>query len=333
MLVNLDMNKNQVENLVVQNSSADLTWPVAWLVFYDTDDNRIKLYTGSAFKKLLTEDDGSAALSWLTDTNIATPAWWHVLIYDGIDTWDNKAVSWDIAIDSTWLTTIQSWSVDYAMLNSADITTDLSVSAASDELARADAIKSYVDSAVATADAFTLQWDIDCSTNPNYPAADAWHAYVVTVVGKIGWASWIDVEVWDTIICKTDSTASWDQATVWTNWFILQTNVGAATETVSWLVELATVAEAEAKTDTSRVVTPAWLATFTRKYTWTIGNWSDTAIAVTHWLGTQYVTAQVFDASSNVQVECDVTLTSSTQTTFTFATAPTADQYRVVIVW
>jgi hypothetical protein len=43
------------------------------------------------------------------------------------------------------------------MLNSADITTDLSVSAASDELARADAVKSYVDAAVATADAFTLQ--------------------------------------------------------------------------------------------------------------------------------------------------------------------------------
>lgn len=67
------------------------------------------------------------------------------------------------------------------------------------------------------------------------------------------------------------------------------------------------------------------------KYTGTIGNGSATSIAVTHGLGSQYVTAQVFDATSNALIECDVTLTSSTQTTFDFAVAPTTNQYRVVI--
>lgn len=69
-----------------------------------------------------------------------------------------------------------------------------------------------------------------------------------------------------------------------------------------------------------------------RKYTTTIGNGSLTSITVTHSLGNQYVTAQVFDAGSNVLVDCDVTLTSTSQTTFGFATAPTTNQYRVVIV-
>jgi hypothetical protein len=135
------------------------------------------------------------------------------------------------------------------------------------------------------------------------------------------------------IVCKTDSTASWDQATVGSNWFILETNREQATDTTLGLVELATVAESEAKTDTVRSVTPAGLSTFTRKYTWTIGNGSDTSIAVTHWLWVQYVTAQVFNESTWAKVECDIILTSSTQTTFEFSTAPTTDQYRVVITW
>lgn len=106
----------------------------------------------------------------------------------------------------------------------------------------------------------------------------------------------------------------------------------SATTTTEGKVELATVAEAEAKTDATRAVTPAGLATFTRTYTQTIGNGSATTFAVTHSLGNQYVTAQVFDATSNQLVECDVTLTSATVTTFGFAVAPTTDQYRVVIV-
>ena len=62
-----------------------------------------------------------------------------------------------------------------------------------------------------------------------------------------------------------------------------------------------------------------------------IGDGSTTAIAVTHSLGTLDVIAQVYTVSGGLQVECDVTHTSTTVTTFTFATAPTSSQYRVVI--
>lgn len=113
-----------------------------------------------------------------------------------------------------------------------------------------------------------------------------------------------------------------------------QINGGAvptASTTTEGKVELATTAETEGKSDTTRAVTPASLATFARKYTGTIGDGTATTIAVTHGLGSQYVTAQVFDASTNALVECDVTLSSGTQTSFTFAVAPTANQYRVVI--
>lgn len=121
------------------------------------------------------------------------------------------------------------------------------------------------------------------------------------------------------------------QRTVLTN--TSGTNTGdepTASTTVQGIVELATLTETQAKTDTQRAVTPSGLASFTRKYTGAIGG--STSIAVTHGLGQQYVTAQVFDASTNELVECDITLTSATQTTFKFSTAPAANSLRVVIV-
>ncbi len=212
--------------------------------------------------------------------------------------------------------------------------------------------KTYVDTAVTGL--LDFKGSTDASANPNYPSASKGDTYVVSVAGKIGGASGKSVEIGDMYVATADN-AGGTEAAVGSSWSVLQHNlVGAllasnnlsdvanaatafgnikqaATDTATGVVELATVSEAEAKTDTARAVTPAGLASYARKYTGTIGNGSSTSIAVTHGLGSQFVTAQVFDASSGALVECDITLTSSTQTTFGFAVAPTSNQYRVVI--
>lgn len=77
-------------------------------------------------------------------------------------------------------------------------------------------------------DAQIFKGVIDCSANPNYPAADAGNTYKVSVAGKIGGASGINVEVGDALICSADGTASGNQATVGSSWFILQTNIDGA---------------------------------------------------------------------------------------------------------
>lgn len=59
-----------------------------------------------------------------------------------------------------------------------------------------------------------LKGGIDCSTNPNYPLADAGHVYRVTVAGKIGGASGIDVQVGDRLECFVDSSVAGTHATV-----------------------------------------------------------------------------------------------------------------------
>ena len=73
--------------------------------------------------------------------------------------------------------------------------------------------------------AVTYEGVIDCSSNPNYPAADAGDVYIVSVAGKIGGASGIVVIAGDMIICKTDSTATGDQATVGANWNVIEKNI------------------------------------------------------------------------------------------------------------
>ena len=99
----------------------------------------------------------------------------------------------------------------------------------STSIPRADAVKTYVDnmivSGIATNDAMIFKGAIDCSTNPNYPAADRGWTYKVSVAGKIGGASGPTVEVNDTLICTTDETSSGTHASVGSNWIILQTNI------------------------------------------------------------------------------------------------------------
>lgn len=88
-----------------------------------------------------------------------------------------------------------------------------------------NAVKTYTDNILGNANALIYKGVIDCSANPNYPSANAGELYVVSVAGKIGGASGIDVEVGDMLICNTDSTASGNQATVGTYWNAIQKNI------------------------------------------------------------------------------------------------------------
>ena len=88
-----------------------------------------------------------------------------------------------------------------------------------------NAVKTYADNLLGNANALVYKGTIDCSTDPNYPAADAGWMYIASVAGKIGGASGVDVEVGDMIICKTDGSPSGNQATVGDNWNIIQKNI------------------------------------------------------------------------------------------------------------
>lgn len=69
-----------------------------------------------------------------------------------------------------------------------------------------------------------------------------------------------------------------------------------------------------------------------KRFSANIGDGSATAIAVTHNLGTKDVHWSVRDATTDEFVLTDAVATSTTVVTFTFASAPTTNQYRVTIV-
>lgn len=96
------------------------------------------------------------------------------------------------------------------------------------KLARADAIKDYCDNLLAGADAMVYKGAVNCSGNPNYPAADAGWTYKVSVAGKIGGASGPNVEVGDTIMCTTDGTTTGNHSDKGQYWNIIQTNIDGA---------------------------------------------------------------------------------------------------------
>lgn len=90
------------------------------------------------------------------------------------------------------------------------------------------ATTAFVQAAFGSNDAVIYKGDINCSTNPNYPAADRGHVYRVSAAGKIGGAGGVNVEAGDMLTCRTDGTLAGNQATVGGAWTITQTNIDGA---------------------------------------------------------------------------------------------------------
>jgi hypothetical protein len=135
----------------------------------------------------------------------------------------------------------------------ATLDTDGTLAANSDaRIATQKAVKTYVDAAVTGL--LDFKGTIDCSANPNYPAASKGDAYVVSVAGKIGGASGIDVEAGDFVFARADN-AGGTQAAVGSNWDVLQANLtNAATRTR--IVNLAITGTALAANEVLGAITP-----------------------------------------------------------------------------
>lgn len=182
-------------------------------------------------------------------------------------------------------------------------------------------VKNYAAALLAGNDAMTYEGAIDCSANPNYPAADAGHTYKISVAGKIGGGSGVNVQVGDTIVCSVDGSAAGNHATVGANWVILQTNL-----------EYASSAEAKAKSDGAKIVVPTALADFAYVYTALIGDGSSTDLTVTHNFNTRNIIASVRKVSTHEIWTVPVIATTVNTATASFGTAPATDEFEITIM-
>lgn len=129
-----------------------------------------------------------------------------------------------------------------------DVDIDPTLAANSDALvAPQKAVKEYVDDSIAAIPhPYRYIGEIDCSGNPNYPAADSGFVYRASVAGKIGGSSGVATQVGDEIICHVDGSLAGDQAAVGANWNVIQANL-----------EFSTDAETITGTIASKVINPA----------------------------------------------------------------------------
>lgn len=118
-------------------------------------------------------------------------------------------------------------------------------------------------------------------------------------------------------------------------WAVFGATVPDASDTVKGKVELATTAETSTGTDTTRAVTPSGLANSThaaKRYAVAFGDGSNTSYTITHNLNSEDVEVEVYRNSGNKdKVICEVRRTSVNAVQLVFNTAPTTNQYRVVV--
>ncbi len=83
-----------------------------------SSDSATSLATQQSIKKYVDDQlDTQDALSELTDTTIASLGTGHMLLYDGSNSWDNKAMSGDATINSSGVLTIATDAVHGTMIN------------------------------------------------------------------------------------------------------------------------------------------------------------------------------------------------------------------------
>jgi hypothetical protein len=160
-------------------------------------------------------------------------------------------------------TQILDGSIDFEQLSTTNAyTTDLTVSAGSDELVRADAVKSYVDQLVdgslKTPEAY------DPTTTGNYPTTyggqsiQAGDSFRITAAQSgIGGGS-RDVNPEDLLIALVDNAG----ATTDADWMVAESNRDQATESTLGVAKIATQTITNAGTNDTDIVTPLKLKTY-----------------------------------------------------------------------
>lgn len=347
-LTNLDLNKNQILNAILQNLGTAPANPVKGQIYFDTSAGKDRAYVFNGTEWIGMDALGASmtgadiiaainnALTGLIDgdkVDITLPTVQSL----GLDKLtNNKQIK---ANESSQNGNIPTWSGTGGDALGAGYTVETTLTGSNSAIARADAVKAYVDNLLAAADAMVYKGVLDASASPNYPAADAGHTYKISAAGKIGGASGVNVEIGDMIICLVDSTAAGTHASVGANWNVIQTNIDGAVigpaSAVADEIVLFSGATGKLIKASGKKTTDFAPASHDHAYTskFSANLTANATQTVTHNLNTEDVVVTIREAAGDkAVVYADVKITGANTISVSFATAPTAGQYRVTVV-
>ena len=313
-LTDINLNKNELQNAVIQKLATDPSsgQTAGWIIF-NTTDNQLKVYDGSAWTNVggdITGVDITAGTG-LSGT-VSTTSGQHTQTINLANT-TVTAGSYGSA------TSIPTFTVDaqgrLTAAGSASITTTLTIDSdsASEDVSLADDDLKIVGTANEIETAVTKS-GTDVSLTIGLPD-DVTIGNDLTVLG--------DLQVTGTTTTNNVETVSTS------NGIIFEGTVADAHE--GTLLAGALTADVT-YTLPDKTGTVAMTSDITdRFYAVSIGDGSATSYTVTHNLGSQDVIVQLYDASSLDTVFADVVRTSTSVVTIDFATAPTANDIRVLV--
>ena len=323
-LTDINLNKNELQNAVIQKLATDPSsgQTAGWLI-YNTSDNQLKVYDGSAWTNVGGDITGVniTAGTGLTGT-VSTTSGQHTQTINLADTavtagsYGSATAIPTFTVDAQGrLTAASTVAISTDLTIAADTGSDDVVSVGTDTLTFAGTTNE-IDTAVTN-----NQIQIGLVANP-------------TISGNL-------IVSGNLTVSGTTTTVNTETINLADNIITLNSNeTGTPSENAGIEVERGTATNValrwnegsdiwELTKDGTNYKTIQNVEEST--YATSIGDGSATSYAVTHNLGTQDVIVQLYDASSLDTVYADVVRTSTSAVTIDFAVAPTTNDIRVLI--